>query len=235
MVQRWVERPDIPSYMYFNIHLESCNRGLNCRIIQQMEGWDMRGLATGSRILCFLAVVFFCPVTNVQSQDIFHQLEQVKQDLSSLKDEVRDLRNQFLALKKAVVESKSPSHQEKVEQASPKEEPAAKSEPTLTDEQLTKVICQAIGTFFSEADAILGSSDRYAADDRMREALRKLNASLRRYAGTHRVSKLLGIYEGLASDAYMAVELRDSIAGNEDFLRTLRTHRQKYQKACTRQ
>jgi hypothetical protein len=199
-----------------------------------MEGWNMRGVVTGGRVLWLLAVVFFGSITSVQSQDIFEEINQVKQDLSNLKDEVRSLRNQLFSLKSVVEGSTKQTPQQAVEKAPPKEEAAAKPEPTLTDEQLTKIICQAISTFFSESDAILSSSDRYAADDRMREALRKLNGTLRHYAGTHRVSKLLSIYEGLASDAYMAVELRDSIAGNQDFLRTLKKHREKYQKACSK-
>ncbi len=190
----------------------------------------MRRVVTGARVLSILAVVFFGSITTVQSQDVFQEIDQIKQDLSNLKNEVKELRNQVLSLKSG--SPRAEPLQQGAETATPKEEPAAKPEPTLTDEQLTTIICQAVGTFFSESDAILGSSDRYAADDRMRESLRKLNASLRRYTGTHRVSKLLGIYEGLASDAYMAVELRDSIGGNQDFLRALRKHREKYQKAC---
>jgi hypothetical protein len=232
--KKWVERPAVTAYTCFNIQLETCNRRLKCRVAAQMEGWDMTGVVTGSRILLLLAIVFSGLVTDVQSQDIFRELDQVKRDLSDLKEEVRELRNRFFSLKQAAQESAPPAAQQLLEKSSPKEEAAPKPETTLTDEQLTKIICGAIGTFFSESEAILASSDRYAADEKLREALRKLNSSLRRYAGTHRVAKLLGIYEGLASDAYMAVELRDSIAGNEDFLRTLRNHKQKYQKACPR-
>jgi hypothetical protein len=200
-----------------------------------MEGWGMSKLLSGSRVLWLLAVILFGSVTNVQSQDIFQELDQVKKDLSDLKEEVSNLRNQFFSLRNTVMESKSPAPQQTVEKAPPKVDESPKPEQKLTDEQLTKIVCQAIGTFFSETEVILGASDRYAADEKMREALRKLNSSLRRYAGTHRIAKLLGIYEGLASDAYMAVELRDSIAGNEDFLRTLRKHKQKYLKSCPRE
>ena len=69
----------------------------------------------------------------------------------------------------------------------------------------------------------------------MKKALQNMNSSLQEYAKTHRVSKLLSIYEGLAWDTYVAVELRRSVQGNEDFLKVLGQHKQKYIDTCPKE
>jgi hypothetical protein len=69
----------------------------------------------------------------------------------------------------------------------------------------------------------------------MKQALQNLNSSLKTYAGMHRVAKILNIYEGLAWDAYVAVELRGSVAGNADFREALAKHKRKYLETCPKQ
>ena len=66
----------------------------------------------------------------------------------------------------------------------------------------------------------------------MRSAFHKLNSTLQEYSKLHRVSKLLGIYEGLAWDTYVAVELSGSIQGNQEFIKTLNAHKRKYNETC---
>ena len=66
----------------------------------------------------------------------------------------------------------------------------------------------------------------------MRGAFDKLNSTLQEYSRLHRVSKLLGIYDDLAWDTYVAVELTGSVQGNEDFIKTINNHKRKYNETC---
>ena len=119
--------------------------------------------------------------------------------------------------------------------APPKEEKAVTPEPPVDEKQVTKAACLAVGKFFTEAEASVRASDASVAEARMKKALQNMNSSLQEYAKTHRVSKLLSIYEGLAWDSYVAVELRRSVQGNEEFLKTLRQHKQKYIDTCPKE
>jgi len=114
----------------------------------------------------------------------------------------------------------------------PVEKKPAKQDEALDEQQLTRIICRAVGEFFSQAEAVLRGSDPSTARTGMRDALQKMNDALRVHSKTHRVSKILNIYEGLAWDTYQAVELRESIAGNQDFLRVLKDHKRKYVETC---
>ncbi|MBI4964813.1 MAG: hypothetical protein HY913_16175 [Desulfomonile tiedjei] len=168
----------------------------------------------------------------VHSQDLFRDMDQVKRDLTELKNEVNQLRTLVYSLREAVLKSVTSQDQGQPEKARPKEEKAAKSEIPADDKEITREVCPVVGKFFTEVDAALKASDDSAAEARMREASRKMNASLAKYAGTHRVSKLLTIYEGLAWDTYVAVELRGSIQGNQEFIEALNRHKRKYRETC---
>jgi hypothetical protein len=109
--------------------------------------------------------------------------------------------------------------------------PMKKQKP-VDEKEITRSACQAVGKFFTEVDASLRASDEKVAEARMKEALRHMNSALSDYAHTHRVSKLLNIYEGLAWDTYVAVELRQSIQGNQGFLDALNRHKKKYRETC---
>jgi len=162
-------------------------------------------------------------------------MDQLKKELSDLKNEVNNLRSIVYDLRKAALKSTAAPAEQTPEKAPPKEEKAAKSEPPADDKQITKVACQAVGKFFQEAEASVRASNASTAQARMRKALQNMNSALEAYAKTHRVSKLLNIYEGLAWDAYVAVELRQSVQGNEEFLKTLQQHKQKYRDTCPKE
>jgi hypothetical protein len=172
-------------------------------------------------------------MSSAQSQDLFREMDQVKQDLSALKEEVDKLRNLVYELRSAALTSAGSQEQRPPENLPPQKEPTGRPKEGAADEQeITKTICPAVGKFFSEADASLRMSDPSAAQDRMNAAFRDLNATLRKYARAHRVSKLLNIYQGLAWDTYVAVELRGAIQGNQDFIETLERHKRKYAETC---
>jgi hypothetical protein len=194
---------------------------------------DMKSGWKCSWVFLLFAVILLGSISNAQSQDIFREMDQLKKEISDLKNEVSNLRNLVYDLRKAVLTSAT--DQQPSEKVTPKEEKVAKPEQPVDEKQVTKVACQAVGKFFSEAEASVRASDASVAEARMKKALKNLNASLQEYAKTHRVSKLLGIYEGLAWDTYVAVELRRSVQGNEDFLKVLGQHKQKYIDTCPKE
>ena len=181
--------------------------------------------------MLFVAI-FIGSISNAQSQDLFAEMGQLKKEISDLKNEVTNLRNLVYDLRKAVLKSAMAPDQQTSEKVTPKEEKVAKPEQPVDEKQVTKVACQAVGKFLSEAEASVRASDASAAKARMKKALHNMNSSLQEYAKTHRGSKLLSIYEGVAWDTYEAVELSDSVQGNEDFLKALAQHKQKYMDTC---
>lgn len=178
------------------------------------------------------AVIFWGSVSSVLSQDVFREMDQLKKELSDLRNEVSNLRSLVYDLRKAVLKSSPVGPEQTAGKIPPKEDRAAKPEQPVDDKQITRLACQAVGKFFSEAEASVRASDSSVAKAMMRKALQNLNTALQEYAQSHRVSKLLSIYEGLTWDTYVAVELRGSVQGNEEFLKALSQHRRKYIDTC---
>jgi hypothetical protein len=193
----------------------------------------MQKVGTWLRIFCLLIVIFPVSALNAQSQDVFREMNQLKEDLSELKNEVDNLRNLVYELRGVALKSAGSQEQPPPETPPPPKEQAVKPKESAADEQeITKIVCPAVGKFFSEADASLRMNDPSAAQDKMRAAYKSLNATLQKYAQTHRVSKLLNIYQGVAWDTYVAVELRGAIQGNRDFMVALDKHKRKYAETC---
>lgn len=185
------------------------------------------------RISCFLMVLLLASISTAQSQDIFREVSQVKSDLSSLKSEVNNLRNLVLEMRSVVLEQAmdcGPTAPREVQVKNRKKE--EKQPQPVNEEEITKIACRVVGQFFEEADSALRSRDPSTATPKMKKAFQKMTSALREYSRTHRVSKLLRIYDGLAWDTYTAVELRQSTSGNEDFLKALNRHKQKYIDTC---
>jgi len=187
------------------------------------------------KISWVLAITFLAFAGNVQAQDLFHDVEKVKSDMSDLKDQISQLRNTVLELRKALLQSAAASGRQEPEKVRPKQEVPAKPEPPVDEAELTKIICRAVGKFFSEAETVMRSSNADAAQAGMKKAFQKLNNSLQDYSRTHRASKLLNIYDGLAWDTYSAVELQGSVAGNEKFMKVLAEHKKKYIETCPKE
>lgn len=195
----------------------------------------MRNVGTWLRVVWLLPLLSFGSISNVQSQDIFRDMDQMKRDVADLKNQVSELQTQFYWLRRAVLKSVPAQEQKPSEKAAPAEKKPAKEETAVDDKELTRKICQAVGKFFTEADAALRMGNSDAAKEKMRRAFRTLNSKLEGYQGLHRVNKLLGIYEGLTWDTYVAVELAQSVQGNEDFIAALNRHKQKYADTCPKE
>jgi hypothetical protein len=195
----------------------------------------MKSLGMWLRIFWLPVVIMLCSLSDAQSQDLFSEMDQLKQQLSQLKNEVSELRSQYLSLRKAILKSAAAEPQQAPVKAPPEEKKAEKPAAPVDEKALTKTICQAVGQFFIEADASLKMSNSDVAEQRMRAAFRKLNATLEGYSELHRVNKLLTIYEGVTWDTYVAVELRQSVQGNEDFIAALNRHKKKYNETCPKE
>ncbi len=196
------------------------------------SGGKMKEKRIGLWIVCLFMLISLCGIREVQSQDVFRDIDQIKRDISGLKNEISDLRNQLLGLRQAILKSVASQDQQTSAKLPRQEDRTPKKEEAVDEKELTNSICQAVGKFFGEAEAVLAMSNSSAADERMRSAFRKLNSTLQEYSKLHRVSKLLGIYEGLAWDTYVAVELSGSVQGNQEFIKTLNAHKRKYNETC---
>lgn len=187
------------------------------------------------RAIWLTLATFLALAPNVLAQDLFREMNQLKKEVAELKQELGDLRNLVIELRRAMLKSVEESGRQITEKSRPTEEKAVKETPAPDEEQMTKTICRAVGQFFSEADVALRSRDASSATSEMDKALHKLYSAVHPYSGTHRVSKLLDIYEGLAWSTYTAVQMRQSVSGNEDFLKALNKHRQRYIDTCPKQ
>lgn len=191
----------------------------------------MNKLVKWSQIF-LLVLIMLGAVSSANAQDLFREMEQVKSDLSNLRDEVTRLRGIVYELRESVLKSLPSQEPRPAEQRASKKEKGVQREIPVNEEELTKTICQSVGKFFEEVEASLRGSDPAVAQERMRLAFGDLNSMLQKYSGTHRVSKLLSIYQGLAWDTYVAVELRKSVQGNEDFMKAIEKHKRKYIETC---
>lgn len=184
------------------------------------------------RIILVSVFTFLGCVSQVYAQDFIRELQDVKSQVSDLKNQVSELRTMVYGLREAVLKSVTKPEKQPEEKAPSKLEEAKQREAEADPAELTRAICPAVGKFFREVDASLRASTQAAARERMKKAYDEMNASLSKYIGLHRVNKLLNIYEDLAWDTYIAVEMRQTIQGNQDFLNVLNKHKQKYREGC---
>ena len=196
------------------------------------SGGQMKENRVGLWVVCLFVLISLCGIREVQAQDVFRDIDQIKRDISELKNEISDLRNQLFGLRQAILKSVASQDQQTSAKLPRQEDRTPKKEEAVDEKELTNSICQAVGKFFGEADAVLAMSNSTAADDRMRTAFRNLNSTLQQFSKLHRVSKLLGIYEGLAWDTYVAVELTGSVQGNQEFIKTINNHKRKFNETC---
>jgi hypothetical protein len=209
---------------------------VNLRFKPQKTGAEvMKNARRFSAISWLLLVILLGSVAVAQSQDLTAQMGQVKEDVAALRNELNTLSTMVYELRQELLKLAPPAPAPQVtEKAPPKEQTVVKPETAADEKQLTRDICRAVGKFFDEADVSLKASNSREARDIMNKALVNLASELKGYSGTHRVSKLLGIYEGLIWDTYVAVALRQSVR-QEQYLSSLNRHRQKYIETCPKE
>jgi len=195
---------------------------------------DMKTVGTFHRIacLCICLFIFLGSLSQVQSQDLFRDMDQVKRDLSSLRNEVDQLKSSVQSLRKMVLEGVTRPNVEQRERMPAEEENTPKQEPVVDANEATRVACQAVGKFFEEVDATVRASNKNEASARMSEAMRRLHSSLHKYAGTHKVAKLLNICDSVSYDISLAKEMRGWIRGSQEFIDALNKHKREYRQTC---
>jgi hypothetical protein len=189
---------------------------------------------TSCRLASLVLLVFCVCVSQVHAQVVYGDTTDLKREVNDLRSQIQQLTTLVLQMRKAMLESATLPRPVKDEKEPAKPQEAVKEAAPVDEEHLTRIVCQAVSDFFSEADAVLGMSDPETARTALMKTLQKMTSKLHGYKGTHRVDKLLTIYEGLAWDTFTAVQLRESIEGNTAFLESLRQHKQKFLETCPR-
>ncbi len=192
----------------------------------------MKHIGTLSRLSWLFLLVFLFSVSSVHSQGPLTDVSDLKREVNDLKAEIQRLTTMVSQMRQVMLESATVPPVKKETNAPPTEQKTVNKESPADEAEMTKVICRSVGTFFSEAEAALRLTDPAAAQDGMNRALKKMTSKLHGYRGTHRVTKLVKIYEGLAWDTFAAVQLSRSVQGNTAFLAKLQQHKQKYLETC---
>ena len=167
-----------------------------------------------------------------QSQTIFAEQDQLKQQVNELRRDVDELKNTVGALRRAVVKQGVASHKVPEEKTSPVSTTAPEPSKPMDDETITKEVCLSVGHFFEQIEKALTMADGDQAEDVMKKAITRLNSVLDRYAQYGRVRHISDLAGGLAWDTYTAVEQRYGTTGNEDFIQAIQSYKAKYKTAC---
>lgn len=167
-----------------------------------------------------------------QSQTIFAEQDQLKQQVNELRRDVDELKNTVGALRRAVVKQGVASQKVPEEKTSPVRTTAPEPSKPMDDEAITKEVCLSVGHFFEQIEKALTMADGDQAEDVMKKALTRLNSVLDRYAQYGRVRHISDLAGGLAWDTYTAVEQRYGTTGNEDFIQAIQSYKAKYKTAC---
>lgn len=205
----------------------------------------MKVMGTVWKLTCLVLLVCCVCAPHVRAQTVYYgDAGDVRREVNDLKSQIQQLTTLVMQMRKTILENATgtcpPVKEEAAgaaqETAKPQEtaksQESAKQEKPVDDGQLTKIICKGVGQFFREAEAAMSMSDPDAARSALIKSLQNLTSHLHGYRGTHRVDKLMAIYEGLAWDTFTAVQLRQSIQGNATFLETLRKHKKRYMETC---
>lgn len=152
------------------------------------------------------------------------QIDSLTSDVDELKRTVESLRRMMLP--KSVASQKLPAQQT----------PAPSSESiTLSPEEQEKAkteVCSSLGRFFDQIDRALKMPDPAQAESYLRESIVKLNTDIDKYRQIEEIREIKNLAEGLAWDTYVAVENRNSVYGNAEFLNYINTWRNKFHKRC---
>ena len=167
-----------------------------------------------------------------QSQTIFAEQDQLKQQVNELRRDVDELKNTVGALRRAVVKQGVASQKVPEEKTSPVRTTAPEPSKPMDDETITKEVCLSVGHFFEQIEKALTMADGDQAEDVMKKAITRLNSVLDRYAQYGRVRHISDLAGGLAWDTYTAVEQRYGTTGNEDFIQAIQSYKAKYKTAC---
>ena len=118
------------------------------------SGGKMKENRVGLWVVCLFVLISLCGIRDVQAQDVFRDIDQIKRDISDLKNEISDLRNQLFGLRQAILKSVASQDQQTSAKLPRQEDRTPRKEEAVDEKELTNSICQAVGKFFGEAEAV---------------------------------------------------------------------------------
>lgn len=171
-------------------------------------------------------------VVDSKSQNLIADQQRQQQEIDRLKNDVDELRRNVQSMRREILK-KSIAADKAV-----KENPPTQVAPPSTvlspaeQEKVKAKICQRIGQFFEQIDKALNMSDPSKAGQSMRKSVAQLNAELDSYGQSAKIRDLMSLAEALAWDTYVAVENRNSITGNAEFINYIKGYKERYEKRC---
>jgi len=175
----------------------------------------------------FLVCILLGAAANVYGQDIFRQVDELRSQVEALKREVTSLRNMLDALRVPALQPAGPAGSRSLLSVTP---PAA--EKSLDKEAVKSLACEPLRRFVAEADDALRSNELAAAQARMESAQAALRSALKPYSNDKEIQRILGISDAVAWDTTTAIELRDSVEGNTEFLDALAQYKRRFTRFC---
>jgi cell division septum initiation protein DivIVA len=166
-------------------------------------------------------------VSVAHSQDLFTEMQKVKQDIEELKRQVEELRHMVYTLAKPV--PRPPASAEKKLPAQPP--PGAETRiPNFA--QIKPVVCQAIEKYLFALDANLRLQDAITVQTNMSKADTELRAVLMQYSSNPEVARLLELADEMDWDTYSDVAVKHSPESNQAFDEDIARHKKALRSLC---
>jgi hypothetical protein len=188
-----------------------------------------------SATLLTVLIVFGTFVGAARSQSIIAEQEQQQRQIDELRSDVDELRRTIATLKKAALNQHVLSESITQDNISRPKNLSIDTLPPAEQEKIKAEICDALGLFFAQIEKALKMADSSEAEKFMSKAIAQLKSTIDKYGPSDRLRNLLSLADGLAWDTYTAVETRNSVYGNADFLNYIREYKTKYENRCGRQ
>jgi|GEM_PF-736959 hypothetical protein len=201
--------------------------------------WTLRkGRRTMNRIsiTCMTLLLFFVALAgNARSQSIIADQEQQQRQIDDLKRDVDELKRTVSSLKKIVLKQSNAIPEISKNQTPPQPKRSIDTLPPAEQEKIKAEVCQSVGQFFDQIDRALNMADASEAQSVMNKAIAQLNVELDKYRKNDKLRNVMSLAEALAWDTYVAVENRDSVSGNSDFINYIKDKKDKYKERCRKE
>jgi hypothetical protein len=184
-------------------------------------------------ITCMTLLLFFVALAgNARSQSIIADQEQQQRQIDELKRDVDELKRNVLSLQKVILKQSNVVPEISKNQTPPQPKQSIDTLPPAEQEKIKAEVCQSVGQFFDQIDRALNMGDASEAQNVMNKAIAQLNLELDKYSKNDKLRSVMNLAEALAWDTYVAVQNRDSVAGNSDFISYIRDKKNKYKERC---
>ena len=187
-------------------------------------------------ITCMTLLLFFVVLAgNAHSQSIIADQEQQQRQIDDLKRDVDELKRTVSSLKKVILKQSNVVPDVSKNQTPPQPKRSIDTLPPAEQEKIKAEVCRSVGQFFDQIDRALNMGDASEAQNVMNKAIAELNSELDKYRKNDKLRKVMNLAEALAWDTYVAVQNRDSVSGNADFISYIKDKKDKYKERCRKQ